>query len=168
MTFHDGSPFNAEAAALALDISWSEDYVDGPLIGFKGPDFEATAIDEHILEIPLDQPDPILPNRLWLSPIFSMEQMWVDVGLNVDFEVLDSALYLEQLVDSDRPIPADRNWAVLHQHSNRPADFHATISSWMHCDGPISAWCNDEFSGLADEAESLTGQDRHDKLAERP
>lgn len=373
VTFHDGSPFNAEAAAFALNISWSEDYVDGPLIGFKGADFEASALDEYTVEISLDAPHPILPNRLWLSPMFSMEHfenegeeawrsepigtgpyqfvewdrgssitieryadwwgydhpdaadgeptieravfqirgdqqsrvaaveageahlaerlpadqclsalgdmcveapnidiaqirfdtmseimgdqrireamalaidretiseellpgplatmlvppgsvgfnediqqipfdpdrardlieeaaadgvpvdtqinfrierekfpgisevsqaiqaMWLEVGLNVDFEILDSALYLEQLVDPERPIPADRNWVVLHQHSNRLADFHGTVSSWMRCDAPISTWCNEEFSAIADEAGSLIGQERQDRLAE--
>lgn len=371
--FHDGSPFNAEAAAHALNISWSEDFVDGPLLGFKGPEFEAVAVDEFTLDVELESPDPILPNRLWLSPIFSQEHfeeegeeawreepigtgpyrfvswergqsielelnedwwghddpeaadgeatieratylirgdqqsriaavqageaqlaerlpadqcqndlgdeclaannidiahvridtmnpllsdirireamaiaidreaigeellpgpparmlvpegavgynpdipifefdpdrarelieeaeadgapvdqtinfrierekfpginetaqaiqaMWQDVGLNVDFEVMDSALFLEQLVDPPRPIDPERGWVVLHQHSNRLADFHGTVTSWYECDAPISAWCNEEFDATTDEAAGATGEERHELLAE--
>ncbi len=371
--FHDGSPFNAEAAAHALNISWSEDFVDGPLLGFKGPDFEAVAVDEYTLDVELESPDPILPNRLWMSPIFSQEHfeqegedawreepigtgpyefvswdrgqsieielnddwwghddpeaaggeatieratylirgdqqsrvaavqageahlaerlpadqclndlgdacldapnidiahiridtmnpllsdirireamavaidreaigdellpgpparmlvpdgatgynedipifdfdpdrarelveeaeadgapvdqtinlrverekfpginevaqaiqaMWQDVGLTVDFEVVDSALFLEELIDPPRPIDEDRGWVVLHQHSNRLADFHGTATSWYQCEAPISTWCDEEFDALTDEAGGLTGDERHELLAE--
>lgn len=373
VTFHDGSPFNAEAAAFAVNTSWSEEFVDGPLLGFKGPNFEATAVDEYTLEIVTEEPDPILPNRLWLSPIFSMEHfqeegedawreepigtgpyrfvewergqsitiernadwwgydhpdaadgnptidraifrirgdqqsriaaveageahlaerlpadqcmndlgdmcleannidiahirfdtmsevmgdlrirqamamaidreaiseeilpgplarmlvpegatgynpdvpmveydpdqartlveeaaadgvpvdttinfrverekfpgveevgqaiqaMWQDIGLTVDFAVMESALYLEQVVDPERPISETRNWVILHQHSNRLADFHGTATSWMQCEAPISTWCNEEFTQLTDEAGSLTGEERHATLQE--
>lgn len=143
---------------------------DIPSISFD-PDRAMELIDEAAADgVPVDAQINFRIEREKFPGINEVAQaihaMWLDVGLNVDFEVLDSSLYLEQLVDPQRPIPADRNWVVLHQHSNRLADFHGTVTSWMHCDAPISAWCNEEFSALADEAEPLTGQERHDTLAE--
>lgn len=373
VTFHDGSPLNAEAVAFALNISWSEEYVSGPLLGFKGPNFEVVAVSDMAVEVRLESPDPIFPNRLWMSPIFSQQHfetqgedkwreepigtgpyrfvewvrgqsitielngdwwghsdpvaadgtatiqratylirsdqqsriaavrageaqlaerlpadqclndlgddclvapnidiahiridtmgtllsdvrireamalaidresigvallpgpparmlvptgavgfnediplvpfdperarklvqaaaadgvpvnrtinfrierekfpgisevaqaiqaMWTDIGLTVDFEILDSAIFLEQVVGPPRPISADREWVILHQHSNRLADFAGTVTAWYRCGARISTYCNEEFDAIVDRALVATGAERQALLAQ--
>lgn len=373
VAFHDGSPLNAEAVAFALNISWSEEYVSGPLLGFKGPNFEVVAVSDMAVEVRLESPDPILPNRLWMSPIFSQQHfetqgedkwreepigtgpyrfvewvrgqsitielnedwwghsdpvaadgtatiqratylirsdqqsriaavrageaqlaerlpadqclndlgddclvapnidiahiridtmgtllsdvrireamalaidresigvallpgpparmlvptgavgfnediplvpfdpararelvqaaaaegvpvnrtinfrierekfpgisevaqaiqaMWTDIGLTVGFEILDSAVFLEQVVGPPRPISADREWVILHQHSNRLADFAGTVTAWYRCGARISTYCNEEFDAIVDLALVATGAERQALLAQ--
>jgi peptide/nickel transport system substrate-binding protein len=70
--FHDGSPFNAEAAAFALNHTWSKE--NGFAIrDYIGPEITASAAGEYVLDVKTQTPDPILPTRLYLSPIFSMK-----------------------------------------------------------------------------------------------
>jgi peptide/nickel transport system substrate-binding protein len=72
--FHDGTPFNAEAAAYVLNYTWDFDNAF-EILSVAGPAFTCTAIDEYTLEIVSETPDPILPNRLFFSPISSMRQL---------------------------------------------------------------------------------------------
>jgi peptide/nickel transport system substrate-binding protein len=71
--FHDGSPFNAEAAATSLNWTWSKEN-NFRIRTFIGPDLKATPVDEMTLDVVTDAPDPILPERLYFSPINSMKQ----------------------------------------------------------------------------------------------
>lgn len=74
VTFHDGSPCNAEAAATSLNWTWSpENNFD--IIQFQGPQITAEAVDELTLKVSTASPDPILPNRLYFSPIGSAQQI---------------------------------------------------------------------------------------------
>jgi peptide/nickel transport system substrate-binding protein len=72
VTFHDGSPFNAEAAAFGLSRMWDR---KNPTIltSYLGPDMTFKAVDEHTLDVVTADPDPILPLRLYVSPIPSMK-----------------------------------------------------------------------------------------------
>ncbi|WP_150253813.1 ABC transporter substrate-binding protein [Nocardiopsis deserti] len=65
VTFHDGTPFDAEAAAFSIDRAVNSDIgcnVDGYVFG----DSEITveAADATTLEVTTGEPDPILPLRL--------------------------------------------------------------------------------------------------------
>jgi peptide/nickel transport system substrate-binding protein len=65
VTFQDGSPFNAEAAAFAIDRAVNSDLgcnVEGYVFG--DDDLEVTAVDETTLTVSTASPDPILPLRL--------------------------------------------------------------------------------------------------------
>ena len=74
VTFHDGTPFNAEAAAKSLNWTWDpENAFD--IIQFQGPQISAEAVDDLTLRVSTAEPDPILPNRLYFSPIGSAEQI---------------------------------------------------------------------------------------------
>ncbi|MDG4798370.1 ABC transporter substrate-binding protein [Micromonospora sp. WMMD1082] len=72
VTFHDGSPFNAEAAAFSLARVWDR---NNPTIltSYLGPDMTFTPVDEYTLDISSADPDPILPLRIFVSPISSMK-----------------------------------------------------------------------------------------------
>lgn len=74
VTFHDGSPFNAEVAAFGINYTWSpENHFE--IYQFVGPDMTAKAVDEYTLDVTTEEPDPILPARLYFSPIPSMQQV---------------------------------------------------------------------------------------------
>ncbi|MDT0443851.1 ABC transporter substrate-binding protein [Streptomyces johnsoniae] len=65
VTFHDGTPFTAEAAAFSIDRTVNSDIgcnVDGYVFG--DIEISATAVDATTLEVTTGEPDPILPLRL--------------------------------------------------------------------------------------------------------
>jgi len=71
--FHDGTPFNAEAAAFSLNWTWSKEN-NFRIRTFIGPELKATPVDELTLDVTTESPDPILPERLYFAPINSMKQ----------------------------------------------------------------------------------------------
>ncbi len=73
VTFHDGSPFNAEAAKYSIDRSMSEDLTCG-IRGKFGTDspLDVTVVDDTTIEIKTEQPDPILPLRMTTQVAHSM------------------------------------------------------------------------------------------------
>ena len=74
MTFHDGSPFNAEVAADGVNFTWSaENAFD--IIQFMGPQISATVVDEMTIDVSTEEPDPILPARLYFAPLPNMVQV---------------------------------------------------------------------------------------------
>ena len=73
VTFHDGSPFNAQVAADGVNFTWSaENAFD--IIQFMGPQISATVVDEMTIDVSTEEPDPILPARLYFSPLPNMVQ----------------------------------------------------------------------------------------------
>jgi peptide/nickel transport system substrate-binding protein len=77
VTFHNGEPFNAEVAAFGINYTWSPENAFG-IYQFVGPDMTATAVDEYTVDVTTEEPDPILPARLYFSPIPSMRQIQED------------------------------------------------------------------------------------------
>jgi peptide/nickel transport system substrate-binding protein len=74
VTFHDGSPFNAQVATDGLNYTWSaENAFD--IIQFMGPQISATVVDEVTIDVSTEEPDPILPARLYFSPLPNMAQV---------------------------------------------------------------------------------------------
>ena len=73
VTFHDGSPFNAEIAADGLNFTWSSENAFD-IIQFMGPQISATAVDEVTIDVSTEEPDPILEARLYFSPLPNMTQ----------------------------------------------------------------------------------------------
>jgi peptide/nickel transport system substrate-binding protein len=59
VVFHDGAPFNAEAAAASLARDFKPD-----LSVFVGSPTSFTAVDDFTLEAVTETPDPLLPGRL--------------------------------------------------------------------------------------------------------
>ena len=72
VNYHDGSPFNANAAAFVLNFSYSEKEAF-PIRKFMGPQIMAEAIDEYTLRITTDEPDPLIPERMYFTGIPSMQ-----------------------------------------------------------------------------------------------
>lgn len=74
VTFHNDEEFNAEVAAFGLNYTWSPD--NGfEILAILGPPLTATAVDAYTLDVASETPDPILPTRLYFSPIPSMRQI---------------------------------------------------------------------------------------------
>jgi peptide/nickel transport system substrate-binding protein len=74
VTFHDGSPFNAQVAADGLNYTWSaENAFD--IVQFMGPQISAVVVDEMTIDVSTEEPDPILPARLYFSPLPNMVQV---------------------------------------------------------------------------------------------
>ena len=65
VTFHDGSPFNAETAKKSLDREYSKPLACATQSKFfAGNDMTVTAVDEYTLQLKTSRPEPILPMRL--------------------------------------------------------------------------------------------------------
>ncbi len=75
VSFHDGTPFNAESAAHAVNFVWSADNAF-TIQEYGGPGtITATPTGEHSIEIVSSEPDPLLEFRLSLNGISSMKQI---------------------------------------------------------------------------------------------
>jgi peptide/nickel transport system substrate-binding protein len=68
--FHDGTPWNAEAAADALTEAWDRknNYRVRQLVG---PAVTAKAVSEYVLDLVTEEPDPIMPVRVYFTPFQS-------------------------------------------------------------------------------------------------
>ncbi|MDQ4044415.1 MAG: ABC transporter substrate-binding protein [Chloroflexota bacterium] len=74
VTFHNGEVFNAEVAAFGINYTWSPEN-NFQIYQYVGPDMEAQVVDEYTIDVVTVSPDPILPSRLYFSPIPSMRQV---------------------------------------------------------------------------------------------
>lgn len=74
VTFHDGSPLNAEAVAFGLTYVWSAEN-NFLLRSLMGPELSFRAVSEFVLEVSTLSEDPILLKRLWQSTIPSARQI---------------------------------------------------------------------------------------------
>ncbi len=72
--FHDGSDFNAAAAALAMNFAWAEE--NGHQIRvIGGPELTFTAISDYVLEVQAESADPLLLTRMWQIYVPSADQI---------------------------------------------------------------------------------------------
>lgn len=65
VSFHNGEPFNAEAAKFAIDRELSPD-LDSELLGQIDTITNVEVVDEFTIRITTVGPDPILPSRLYM------------------------------------------------------------------------------------------------------
>ncbi len=76
VTFHDGSPFNAEAAAASINHTFDQENAFD-LLDFLGS-MTAEAVDEFTLDISTPEPDPILLGKVEFVGISSAQQLAED------------------------------------------------------------------------------------------
>lgn len=77
VTFHNGEELNAEVVAFGLNYTWDPE--NGfEILAILGPELTAEAVDEYTVDVTTAEPDPILPTRLYFSPIPSMTQIQED------------------------------------------------------------------------------------------
>ncbi|HEY8477138.1 MAG TPA: ABC transporter substrate-binding protein [Chloroflexota bacterium] len=75
--FHNGDALDAEAAAFGLNYTWSPEN-NFEIMSYIGPQLKAKAVDKYTLDVETEQPDPILPSRLYFSPLPSPTQVQND------------------------------------------------------------------------------------------
>ena len=66
--FHSGTVLDAEGAAAGINWTWSKENNFGMRSNI-GPEFEAKAVDRLTLDVVTASTDPILPSRLYFSPL---------------------------------------------------------------------------------------------------
>jgi len=71
VTFHDGAPFNAEAAAHAINRFQNRDVTCSTRSKLNNLVIRASAVDDHMLEVETDAPNPILPTLMSMVMIVS-------------------------------------------------------------------------------------------------
>ncbi len=75
ISFHDGTPLNAESAAFAVNWVWSADNAF-TIQEFAGPgEITASVIDDSTIEVVSSVPDPLLEWRMTLGGVTSMAQI---------------------------------------------------------------------------------------------
>jgi peptide/nickel transport system substrate-binding protein len=68
--FHDGTPWNAEAAADAMNEMLNKEN-NYRVRTFLGPEIEAKPVSEFVVDLVTASPDPILPTRVYFLPFHS-------------------------------------------------------------------------------------------------
>lgn len=79
VSFHDGTPFNAQNAADGLNYVLSEENAF-PMRNFLGSQTNATAVSEYVLNVASVDPDPILDLRLYFVTIPSYPAIEADLA----------------------------------------------------------------------------------------
>jgi peptide/nickel transport system substrate-binding protein len=74
VSFHDGSPFSAEAAAFAVNWVW-EPKNSFHIRETMGPQISASVVDEYTIDVKTPVADPLIPWRMYLGGISSMKQI---------------------------------------------------------------------------------------------
>lgn len=77
VTFHDGSPFNAESAAFSINY-WFDPENKFVIRSVMATQITAAVVDEFTIDVSTTGADPILPGRLYLAGIQSMKQLLAD------------------------------------------------------------------------------------------
>jgi peptide/nickel transport system substrate-binding protein len=68
--FHDGSLFNAETAAEALNFMFAKQNAFR-VRNRLGPELEVKPVSEYVIDIVTESPDPVLPARMFFSALHS-------------------------------------------------------------------------------------------------
>jgi peptide/nickel transport system substrate-binding protein len=68
--FHDGTPFNAQAAADSISYTWSRAN-NFRIRSWIGPEFVVKPVDEYTIDIVTESPDPLMPTRMFFGAIVS-------------------------------------------------------------------------------------------------
>jgi peptide/nickel transport system substrate-binding protein len=68
--FHDGSPWNAEAAADAMNEMLNKEN-NYRVRTYLGPEVSAKPVSEYVVDLVTESPDPILPTRVYFIPFHS-------------------------------------------------------------------------------------------------
>ncbi|VXB35702.1 ABC transporter substrate-binding protein [Citricoccus sp. K5] len=119
VTFHDGTPFNAQAAAAAIDRAVNGQLgcdVEGQIFG--DADVVVEAIDDTTLKVSTEQPDPVLPLRLSFIEIGAPTEGSVDAKVR---EPVGTGPYSIGSWDSGIKISLDRNDSYWGEASAYPA-----------------------------------------------
>jgi peptide/nickel transport system substrate-binding protein len=72
VTFHDGTPFNAEAAKYAIDRSMNPNLTCMVRVKFFGDrTLDVSVVDDYTIDVTTEEPDPILPLMMSTHTIYA-------------------------------------------------------------------------------------------------
>jgi peptide/nickel transport system substrate-binding protein len=74
VTFHDGSPLNAEAAVVSINYMFDEDNAFD-ILDFVGAALTAEVVDEYSFTVSSPEPDPTLANKMYFVTLSSAQQI---------------------------------------------------------------------------------------------
>ena len=74
VTFHDGSPMDADAVAVSINWLWSDEN-NYSVREMMGPQISAEAVDATTVAVITAAPDPLLPRRIYLGGVTSAKQI---------------------------------------------------------------------------------------------
>lgn len=74
VSFHDGSPLNAEAAVVSINYMFDEDNAFD-ILDFVGAPLTAEVVDEYTFTVSSPDPDPTLVNKMYFVTISSAQQI---------------------------------------------------------------------------------------------
>lgn len=74
VSFHDGSPFNAESAAAGMNYIW-DPANSFNILEMRGPQLTAVAASEYELDLVTEAPDPLMPVRMTVASLASAKQL---------------------------------------------------------------------------------------------
>jgi peptide/nickel transport system substrate-binding protein len=77
--FHDGTPFNAQAAADSITYTWSKEN-SFRIRSWIGPEFKVVPVDEYTIDIVTETPDPLIPTRMFFGAIVSPKMVKENVA----------------------------------------------------------------------------------------
>lgn len=77
--FHDGTDFNAEAAAFALNFLYAEEQ-NLETRSFMGPQITAEVVDAMTIDVITAEADPLIPQRMYFTGMPSARQLQEDFG----------------------------------------------------------------------------------------
>lgn len=91
VNFHDGSPFNAEAAGVSITWAWDEENKH-QIRESAGPAISYEVVDEFTLDLVTADPDPLLLKRMYLTGIGSAKQIQ-ETPTEYDFQPIGTGPY---------------------------------------------------------------------------
>ena len=74
VTYHDGSQFDAESAAYAVNFVWDPDN-QGDNLFLMSSQISAEAVEDYVVEVSTEEPDPMLESIMSFVPLPSMRQL---------------------------------------------------------------------------------------------
>lgn len=125
VTFHDGSPLNADA--VAMSINWLLDKENGLSgLSYMGPQITANVVSEFVVDIQTETPDPLLIARMPHQMIFSTAGMGDDFSETVEQEPIGTGPYTLLEYQRGQFMTLERNedwWALDASQSVDPDVF---------------------------------------------
>lgn len=96
----------------------------------------------------------------------AVEAMLNEVGFNAVAEFMPPDTFNPQFSQNWKDVEGERDWVAIHLHGNEILDLWFSYVNYFTCDGALSLYCNPEVDALWEEARTLSGEERDQKLQE--
>lgn len=93
VSFHDGTAFDAEAAATVLEYLWNPDTPESIIGLYGGPPMTFEVVSEFTLDVVTEAPDPLVPLRMYFFHMFSPTAADGDAATNLAEKAVGTGPY---------------------------------------------------------------------------